>query len=156
MKEIAITFIRSDPRNNSQLRDRETTSTAPTLKATKSPGLRFRSAVCFSQQRYKSPYRPVKPPRRGECEIREDVYAASTDSRRWPSAALRVLPRKRARKHGFLRRRMPGDFLTRRASYNISTLYTEYSSLSFSILRWQRILIAISYEQRRPRATAVI
>ena len=42
-------------------------------------------------------------------------------------------------------------FLTQRASYNIFALYTKYSSLSFSVLRWQRILIAISYEQRRPR-----
>lgn len=103
MREIAITFMR-DPRNNSQLvRHREATST---LAATKSQVSSLRSAVCFSQQRYKSPYRAIKP-----CKAVNVKFAKAFTRRRWiPDGDHRRQSasshgRKRARKRGSLRHR---------------------------------------------------
>jgi len=165
MKEIAITFVRSEKiTRNSPGIARQRQPRQP-LEATKSQGLRLRSAVCFSQQRYKSPYRVVKPRRAVNVK-----FVKAFTQRRWiPDGSHRRLL-KEGSKEGRERGNVTpfvvacrGTFSRRRVSY---LSYILNLSFSFSFhpfpplsLTQRRILIAIFYEQRRGAAhetTAVI
>lgn len=118
--------VREIRENNSPGIARQRQPPRQPLEATKSQGLRLRSAVCFSQQRYKSPYRAVKPRRAVNVK-----FVKAFTQRRWipDGSHRRLLKEGRKRKRGSLLRCIPGDFLTPKGV--VFVLYIEYLSFSF-------------------------